>query len=184
MTEPISIFDLRRKSRNVPVNDGETELTVVGLTAGQICDHLERFPALARISVGGNVDIMDAIKSAPGALCAWIASALAQHANPEAERAVAENLVAKDQANIAQASMALTFSRGFGPFADRLGTLLGNVTVAPGRGQDTRSPGQSRQPPPPPPPPASPGPGSSPLDSSPPSTSSPSEEGSSEKEPA
>lgn len=184
MTEPISIFDLRRKTKDVPVNDGENVLSIVGLTAGQICDHLERFPALATISVGGTVDIMEAVKGAPGAIVAWIASALGSHADPDTERAVSENLVAEDQANVAQASMALTFSRGFGPFADRLGAFLGNLTVVPGRGQATRSPGQSRQPPTPPLPPASPEPGNSPLDSSRPSTSSPSAEDSSERPPA
>lgn len=179
MTEPISIFDLRRKTKTVEVNDGEAAVAVTGLTAAQICDHLANFPVLASLSIGGTVSPMDMIKAAPGSLAAWGASALGHHGDVAAEKAFSDNLTAEDQANVVQESMGLTFSRGFGPFVDRMAGLMGNLTVGPGRVPATRSP--TRSPPPRPEPESSPTePGTSPLDSSPLSTSSPSSEGSSE----
>lgn len=184
MTEPISIFDLKRATKDVVLNGEDKSLKVSGLTAQMICDHLERFPALATLSMGNTMTPMEAITATPGVTTAWVASALGHHNDPAAEVAVSENLTIEDTAFIIEQSLLLTFSRGFGPFAARLGVLLRHLTVVPGRDQDTRS--RTRSPPPPPPPPP-PGRAGSPSglgivhpDSSAPSSSSPSEDASSE----
>jgi len=186
MTEPIAIFDLRRKTKQVQLNGEDNSLQVVGLTALQICDHLERFPQLAAISTGGSMPPIEMIKAVPGVTQAWVASALGHHnsdwkeqGQSDAEKAVSENLTAEDTSFIIQESLGLTFSRGFGPFLGRIGVLAQYLTVAPGKGQDMRSP--TRSPPPPPPPARSPtGLGIIHPDSSQPSSSSQSEDASSE----
>jgi hypothetical protein len=143
MPEIISLMDLRRRSRIVPIDDGEQGLKIHGLTARQICDHLERFPSLATLSIGGTLTPIDALKAVPGALSAWIASACGDHKNTEAEAAAEENLTIEDASYIVQESMDLTFSRGFGPFAGRLGVVMSFITVQPGRAPDMKSPSRS-----------------------------------------
>jgi hypothetical protein len=140
VTEPISLSDLRRKSALVPIDGGEQGLRVQGLSAREICDHLERFPPLATMSIGGNLSPADALKATPGAIAAWIASACGNHNDSEAEKSAEENLTAEDQSYVITESLKLTFSRGFGPFVTRLGALMEHLTVAPSRGQGTRSP--------------------------------------------
>lgn len=140
MSEPVSIFDLRRKTKIVALNGGDETVQLTGLTARQICDHLERFPLLASLSIGGGLTVPDLLKGTPGATAAWVASALGQHANPEAERAAEENLTAEDTSFLIEESMPLTFSRGFGSFLDRISVVLSNVTASPGRVPATRSP--------------------------------------------
>lgn len=140
MTEPISIFDLRRKTKLVALNGGDHSVQVTGLTARQICDHLERFPILSAMSVGGSFTLPDLLKGTPGATAAWVASSLGHHANVEAEKAAEENLTIEDVAFIIEESMALTFSRGFGPFVARLAVVMGSLTGSPGRDQDTKLP--------------------------------------------
>jgi len=140
MAEPISLFDLRRKKKTVELNGGDQTVVVTGLTARQVCDHLERFPALASLSIGGAMTPMEAIKAVPGVTAAWVASALGHHGDTAAEAAAEENLSIEDTAFIIQESMPLTFSRGFGPFVERLGAVMGSLTAGPGRAPATRSP--------------------------------------------
>jgi hypothetical protein len=174
MTEPISLLDLRRKKKPVVLNGGDEALTINGLTARQICDHLERFPALATLSIGGTLSPVEALQATPGALAAWIASSCGYHNVPEAEAAAEENLTIEDASFIVQETMELTFSRGFGPFLTRLGAVMSYITVAPGRAPATRSPMPS---PPSAAPPTSAS-GTSPPASSPPDSSSTSDAGS------
>jgi hypothetical protein len=164
MTEPLSIFDLRRKKKAVELNGGDQTVLVTGLTARQVCDHLERFPALASLSIGGTMTPMEMIKSVPGVTAAWVASALGHHGDEGAEAAAEENLSIEDTAFIIQESMPLTFSRGFGPFVERLGAVMASLTGGAGRAPATRSPTPS----PLPEVPSTTEPGTSPQDSSPP----------------
>jgi hypothetical protein len=167
MAEPVSLLDLRRKSLIVPINGGAQGLNVAGLTARQICDHLDRFPTMTTLAIGGNLSPMEALAATPGAIAAWVASATGHHNNAEAEEAATENLTIEDATNLVQESLFLTFSRGFGPFAARVGALMGYLTVNPSRVPDTRSPTPS---PPSEPPPTTVS-GTSPPDSSQPTSS-------------
>jgi hypothetical protein len=171
MTEPISLLDLRRKTKVHALNGGEHSVEIRGLTAREICDHLERFAVLRTISIGGQMTPIEAITSTPEAAAAWVASACGQHRDPEAEQAAADNLTLDEASEIIEASLGLTFSKGFGPFSGRLAALLGYITVAPTKGPDTKSP--------PPSSPAGPQPttesGTSPPDSLPPNAISISE---------
>jgi hypothetical protein len=167
MPEPVSLLDLRRKKQLIPINGGAQGLEIAGLTTRQICDHLERFPTLTTLAIGGNLSPTEALQAAPGALAAWIASATGHHAEPEAEEAAQENLTMEDMTNLVEESMTLTFSRGFGPFAGRVGALMQHLTVAPSRAPPTNSPTYSQ---PSAPPPTTPS-GTLPPDSSPPTTS-------------
>jgi hypothetical protein len=144
MPEPIALSDLRRKTILVDINSGENGVKVFGLTARQICDHLERFPILSRLSIGGNVSPEEALRATPGALAAWIASACGQHQDEAAEEAAELHLTVEDATNIVQESMLLTFSRGFGPFAARVGALTAHLTVNPSRVPATTSPTPSQ----------------------------------------
>ena len=171
MTEPISLLDLRRKTKVHLINGGEHSVEIRGLSAREICDHLERFAVLRTISIGGQMSPTDAITSTPEATAAWVASACGQHRDPDAERAAADNLTLDEASEIIEASLGLTFSKGFGPFSGRLAALLGYITVAPTKGPDTKSP--------PPSSPAAPQPttesGISPPDNLPPNATSISE---------
>lgn len=177
MSGPIALTDLRRKAALVDMGEGQ-QLAIQGLTAAEICDHLETFPILRTISIGGTMSPMDAITGSPGALAAWVASACGAHRDPEAEEIVATQMTIEQSSEIAEASLALTFSKGFGPFSGRLAALLGFLSVGRGAAPATRSP------PPSPrsssPAPASPGPGASRPDSSQPISSSSNENASSE----
>lgn len=140
MTEPISLLDLRRKTKTHALNGGEHSVELRGLTAREICDHLERFAVLRSISIGGQMTPTDAITSTPEVTAAWVASACGQHRNAEAEQAAADNLTIDEASEIIEASLGLTFSKGFGPFSSRLAALLGYITVGASREPDTRSP--------------------------------------------
>lgn len=168
MTEPISLLDLRRKTKTHPLNGGEHSVEIRGLTAREICDHLERFEVLRTMSIGGQMSPMDAVTSTPDAAAAWVASACGSHRDEAAEKAAAENLTIDELSEIIEVSMGLTFSKGFGPFSGRLAALLGYITVTASKEPVTRSPKPS--------PPAEAPPttesGTSPPDSLPPNATS------------
>jgi hypothetical protein len=172
MTEPISLLDLRRKTKVHPLNGGEHSLEIRGLTAREICDHLERFQVLRTMSIGGTMSPIDMIASTPDASSAWVASACGKHKDAEAEQAASDNLTIEEVSEIIEASMALTFSKGFGPFSARLAALLGYITIGTAsRVPDTRSP----KPSPPAEPRSTTEPGTSPPDNLPPNAISISE---------
>jgi len=128
MTEPISLLDLRRKTKIIELGSGQS-IKIEGLTARQICDHLDKYPVLRVMSIEGTMSMTEAIAGVPGALAAWVASACGMHGNPEAEEAATNEMTIEDASEIVGQSMALTFSRGFGPFSARLAVLLGYITV-------------------------------------------------------
>lgn len=139
MAETISLLDLRRKTKTHPLNGGDHVIELKGLTAREICDHLERFAVLRTISIGGTMTPIEAVTGSPDAAAAWVASACGQHMNEEAEKAASDNLTIEEISEIIEASMGLTFSKGFGPFSGRLVALLGHVTVPTGRVPGTKS---------------------------------------------
>jgi hypothetical protein len=140
MSEPVSLLDLRRKTKTHPINGGEQSLEIRGLSTREICDHLERFEVLRTISIGGSMTPIQAVVNTPGAAAAWVASACGHHRDEAMEQAAADNLTIEEISEIIEASMGLTFSKGFNPFSARLATLLGYITVGASKEPVTRSP--------------------------------------------
>jgi hypothetical protein len=144
MGEVITLMDLRRKKKVHQLNGGEHSIEIVGLTAKDYFSILERFPKVAALSLGGRAMLTEALQSAPGALAAWVAAACGHSGDEEAEKAALENLTVEEATSIAEASIELTFSKGFGPFFDRLQVVMAQLSpVRTGREPDTTSPSPS-----------------------------------------
>lgn len=120
------------------MGDGKA-IPVQGLTAREICDHLETYEVLRKISIGGTMTDVQAILWASPALHAWVASACGYHRNKDAELLISENMTIEQSSEIAEVSLSLTFSKGFGPFSGRLTALLAYITEDRGPGPDMRS---------------------------------------------
>lgn len=176
MPEPITLFDLRRRRALVDLGDSR-QFEIIGLTAREVCDHLEDFPILTKLGTGTGFGILEAVRSAPGAIEAWAASALGYHRNKDAEAVVRSEMTIDQSTEICEASLGLTFSKGFGPFFNRLAGVQGYLTVdrGPASVMTSRSPSPAaaRQ--------STNAHGTSPQGSSPPSSSSTAEKNESTK---
>lgn len=142
MTEPLSLMDLRRKTAVHKLNGGEDTILIMGITAKDYCAILDRFQNVGLLTLGGRMNLFDAIKELPEALAAWVAAACGKGGDKEAERHVLDNLTVDEAMAIAEASMPLTFVHGgFGPFYERQTAVLAQLfPITPGREQATTSP--------------------------------------------
>jgi hypothetical protein len=144
MSEPLNLMDLRRKEIVHKLNGGEQTLIIKGLTAKDYYGILNRFERIAALALGGRASIFDALKETPDALAAWVAAACGYGGNAEAEQAALDNLTVEEAMAIAQATMPLTFTKGFGPFFDLQTDVLGMlIPINLGKVSDTASPSPS-----------------------------------------
>jgi hypothetical protein len=144
MSEPLSLMDLRRKTAIHSVNGGDETIVIMGLTAKDYCSIIDRFQGIGLLSLGGRVNIFEALREVPSALAAWTAAACGMGGSKEAEQHVLDNLTVDQAMGIVEASMPLTFVHGgFGPFYDRQMAVLALLFPPRGKGQAMTSPEQS-----------------------------------------
>src|SRR5262245_9569088 len=118
----LSLLDIGPLSVNVPV--GDKQLAVYGVSA-KGCFHLfQRFPEVGMWFKGGvkKIDAKQLLTEVPGAIAALIAAGCGAPGNEEAEEK-AELLPVEAQLDVIEAILKLTFSKGFGPFVQRIVAL-------------------------------------------------------------
>ena len=165
--ETVSLLDLKRRSALIGISPGQV-IEVYALTAATIEGLLERFPDLQQWITGRGIDVKR-LSKIPSMMSGVIAAAVDKLGDEEYERAAYDRLTPEDQVAILEQVMAISFTNGFGPFADRAAAMFTGRRAAPaGMVQATRSPISS--PPIADQPPSTPG--ASPLDSSQPSPTS------------
>ncbi|HEY1447838.1 MAG TPA: hypothetical protein VGF33_04835, partial [Caulobacteraceae bacterium] len=72
---------------------------------------------------------------------AWVAAATGHGGDKAVEEHILNNLTVEEVMAIAEASMPLTFTKGFGPFYERQTAVLAQIfPVRTGKGPDTTSP--------------------------------------------
>lgn len=141
-SQGLSLADIGELHENIPLRD--SFIRVRGLSAEAVLTLLQRHPqilgsALVANDKGQGIKLTDILSSAPGAISAIIAQAVGD-GSPEAEKSAA-NVPIETQMDILEAVGRLTFSKGFGPFVERITALTraaGSVKL--GKASDTKSP--------------------------------------------
>lgn len=134
-TEALSLLDIAPRSEMVEINE-EQSLRVRGLSAEDIKTLLVRFPALGGVIIGNGINakaLMESGADVVGALCA---AATGEMGNEKAEE-LAASLSIESQLDILEALGRCTFSKGFGPFADRVAVIGAALSVRGGKAPDT-----------------------------------------------
>jgi len=149
----LGLLDIEPPKRVIKI--GAKSLQVGGISARNIAQLLARFPDIER-AIGMQVVDADAAveraalfrKAGPEAIAAIIAAATGNLGDEGAE-AIADALPLEAQMDILEATFALTFPSGVGPFVKRLQSLTGTspppAVVPPVRG---KAPATTSPPPP------------------------------------
>lgn len=140
-TEALSLLDIAPRSEMVEIND-EQSLRVRGLSAEMIKNLLVRFPALQGLAIGAGIDGRHIIALGPDIVGALCAAATGELGNEQAE-AQAKALPVETQLDVLEALGRCTFSKGFGPFAQRVAAIAGALSAQVGRAPDMSLPKQS-----------------------------------------
>ena len=135
-TEALSLLDIAPRFETVVISE-EQSLRVRGLSAEDIKNLLVRFPSLGIIIAGNTVDPSSILNLGPTIVGALCAAATGEMGNPDAEE-LAASLSIESQLDILEALGRCTFSKGFGPFADRVAVIAGALSGRVGRAQDTK----------------------------------------------
>lgn len=165
--EKLSLFDLLPRRETVTFSDGKT-IEVTGLSAADLAEIMRKFPSLQKFFLGMPLTVGEIGEAAPGAV-AYIIAAGCGHRGDEKAIAVASMLTAEQQSELLEGIGRATFTRGFGPFAQRAAAFGMQVSET-GRAPATPSPRPSPRSSTPASPPTGPSP--SPQDNSPPTPSS------------
>jgi hypothetical protein len=120
----LNLADLAPMSEDVPI--GDSFLTVHGIGVRDGLEIFKRFPKILGMVSGDGFNIGAFITVAPDAVAAIIAAASGGLGN-EASEDGAANLSIETQFDILEAVGRLTFTKGFGPFAERIMALAGAV---------------------------------------------------------
>lgn len=133
-TEALSLLDIAPRSELVAINE-EQSLRVRGLSADTIRELLTRFPLLQGVIMGAGIDPRLIVAMGPDIVGALCAAASGELGNEEAEK-VADVLSIETQLDIIEAIGRCTFSKGFGPFADRVAVIATQLSVQVGKAPD------------------------------------------------
>lgn len=141
-SQGLSLLDIAPASEMIKI--GEQEMPVYGISVKGVISLLQRFPMIQTWVSGGKLDPAKLLEMAPEALAAVIA--LGCRVEGEVGEQEAAKLSIETQIDIVEAIGRLTFSNGFGPFAQRilkLANLGAAVSQNYGRAPDTISQPQS-----------------------------------------
>lgn len=143
-SQGLSLADIGKQHEDVKTGDADDQFVrVYGISAKVCLSILERFPeVLAKAMAGGGVKFNDIIAAAPDAISAVIAAATGHLGDTEVEED-AGNLPIEIQMDILEAVGRLSFRNGFGPFVQRIMSLVNKGAVSSansGAVPDTRSP--------------------------------------------
>lgn len=139
--EALSLIDLAPRSELVEVND-EVSLRVFGLPAETIKDLIVRFPDLGAVLIGAGIRRDAILAFGPTIVCALCAAATGEYGNEAAEESAAK-LPIETQLDILEAMGRCTFSKGFGPFADRVAGIAAALSGPVGKAPDMSLPKES-----------------------------------------
>lgn len=120
----LSLLDIGPLSANVPVGTEGKSLKVSGVSAKGIFIVFQRYPEIAQWFKGGiaKIDPKMLLAEAPEAIAAVIAAGCGSPGD-EAAEAVAGSLPIEAQLDVLEAIAKMTFTRGFGPFVQRIVAL-------------------------------------------------------------
>lgn len=126
------------------VSIGDKKLAVTGISAEGILVLFNRFPVLREWALAGKITLSNVQTKAPDAIKAIIAAGCGQPGDEAAER-VAATLAVETQLDVLEAIGRLTFTKGFGPFVNRIVALAAQArSVNYGRAPDTALPQTSK----------------------------------------
>ena len=137
-TEPIGLLDVMPMTEQVQINERQSIL-VQGISSKAIWSLLKRFPLLQGLIVGGGITPADIVAFGPQVVAA-ICAAAAGYLDNEAAEEKAASLSIEVQYNILEAMGRCTFSKGFGPFRQRLRAALGALYAGDGKPPAMKSP--------------------------------------------
>lgn len=123
----LNLADLAPMSEDVPV--GDSYLTVHGVSAKDCLEVFKRFPKILGMVSGDAFNLGAFLTVAPDAVAAIIAAASGNIGDEKAEEA-AGKLGVEIQFDILEAVGRLTFTKGFGPFVERIMALAGAANSA------------------------------------------------------
>ncbi len=139
----LSLLDIGPMSINVPVGIEGKSLAVYGVSAKGLFVVFQRYPEVGQWfkgSAAGKFDPKALIAEAPDAIAAVIACGCGAPGNEEAEKA-AERLSVEAQLDVLEAILKLTFTKGFGPFVQRIVALSAQAeSLSYGRASAIKSP--------------------------------------------
>lgn len=133
----VGLLDIAPQSKQVHGVD------VYGISAEGIARLFKRFPQLANLSMGKGIKVTDVIELGPTVVAAIIASGCGDGGNEKAEL-VASKFGAEKQLDFLAAIGEETFPSGFGPFVERLKSILENVSGELTKDPDTKLPKVSK----------------------------------------
>lgn len=141
-TEALSLLDIAPRTELVEVSE-EHSLRVRGLSVTDIKTLLVRFPALQGFILGSGVSGRMLIDLGPNVVGALCAAATGNLGDEKAEE-VAASLPVETQLDIVEAMGRCTFSKGFGPFAERVAAIAVALSGQVGKAPDMNLPKQSK----------------------------------------
>ena len=136
--EALSLLDTAPRSELVEIDDN-TVLRVRGLGSRMIKELLIRFPDLQGVVMGSGINARMLIALGPEIVGAICAAATGELGNPDVEERAAD-LPVETQLDILEAVGRCTFSKGFGPFVDRVVAIAAQLSAQDGRVSDMNSP--------------------------------------------
>ena len=135
-TEPLELIDLLPRSETIEI-DNKQKVTIFGLSAEDIVALFIRFPPLQGVMVGRGIAPLALLELGPSVVAALCAAAMKKLGDKKSEDA-ASKLTIEMQLDILEALGRCTFSKGFGPFAQRLRVIAGALSAEVGRALDTK----------------------------------------------
>lgn len=140
--EALSLMDIAPRTEQVEIND-EVTLRVRGLSAEAIKDLMIRFPDLGGLMIGEGIRRESIVTLGPAVISALCAAACGELGNDDAER-MASELPIETQLDILEALGRCTFSKGFGPFAERVAVIAAALSGPAGKAPDMSLPKESK----------------------------------------
>jgi len=141
-TEALSLLDIDLRHEMVQINEKQS-LRVRGISIEDIKVLFTRFPALMGLAVGRGLDTKAVMDLGPEIVMALCAAGVGELGNKQAED-MAGQLSVETQLDILEAMGRCTFSKGFGPFAQRLAGVAKALSVEVGKAPDTNLPKPSK----------------------------------------
>lgn len=136
--EALSLLDIAPRHEMVEISE-EQSLRVTGISSGDILELLTRFPPIQGLVVGAGITRESIVALGPDIIAALCAAATGELGNEEVEK-FAKTLPIETQLDIIDAMRRVTFSRGFGPFAQRLAAIASQLFGQVGKAPVTNSP--------------------------------------------
>lgn len=120
----LNLADIAPMHEDVPM--GDSFIRVHGISAKDGLDIFKRFPKMVGMVTGEGFNLAAFLSVAPDAVAAIIATAAGSPGDTKAEAGAAK-LGLELQFDILEAVGRLTFTKGFGPFAERIMALADSV---------------------------------------------------------